>query len=271
MHVGSSHRHAQGSARRVDQDCSACSQLGPGRWDCVQWRPPKRALPMEQSADCHSQSTPPSSSQPSTRTAQMPSSTPSSTQRWKVRWIVLSSPSSRGRRFHWQPLRIRKMMPSSTAVGRRVCAPYSGVGPYPGSPDPGSPDPGSPGESAPRDGPESPKSSPEFRPFPSSTPTLFPILTHAEFPVPAVHLPFEIVSYCLRPLHARLPSPITGPLLAPPPEIRLDDPVSIPAMSRSSAPTIRFGGFGFSASGATPAGRVNPSTAPRRPSLPVPG
>ena len=31
----------------------------------------------------------------------------------------------------------------------------------------------------------------------------------------------------------------------PPPEIRLDDPVSIPVMSRSSAPTIRFGGFGL--------------------------
>ena len=40
---------------------------------------------------------------------------------------VLSSPSSRGRRFHWQPLRIG-CRPAS-AWGRRVCAPYSWVGP----------------------------------------------------------------------------------------------------------------------------------------------
>ena len=48
----------------------------------------------------------------------MPASTPHSTQRWKVRcckvrWMVLSSPNSLGKWFHWQPLRIRKIMPSS--------------------------------------------------------------------------------------------------------------------------------------------------------------
>ncbi len=43
----------------------------------------------------------------------MPFSTPRSTQRWKVRWMVLSSPSSRGKWFHWQELRIRQMTPSS--------------------------------------------------------------------------------------------------------------------------------------------------------------
>ena len=93
--------------------CSSCSQLCPGRWGCVQWRPPNRALPMEQSADCHSQSTPPNSWHSSIRAAQMPSSTPPPTQRWKVRWMVLSSPNSLGKWFHWQPLRIRKIMPSS--------------------------------------------------------------------------------------------------------------------------------------------------------------
>ena len=98
--------------------CSACSQLCPGRWGCVQWRPPNRALPMEQSADCHSQSTPPNSWHSAIRAAQMPASTPHSTQRWKVRcckvrWMVLSSPNSLGKWFHWQPLRIRKIMPSS--------------------------------------------------------------------------------------------------------------------------------------------------------------
>jgi hypothetical protein len=43
----------------------------------------------------------------------MPSSAPHPTQRWKVRWMVLSSPNSLGRWFHWQPLRSRKIIPSS--------------------------------------------------------------------------------------------------------------------------------------------------------------
>ena len=41
----------------------------------------------------------------------MPSSTPHPTQRWKVRWMVLSSPNSPGQWFHWQLLRVRKIMP----------------------------------------------------------------------------------------------------------------------------------------------------------------
>ena len=77
--------------------CSSCSRLCPGRWGFVQWSPPKRALPIEQSADCHSQFTPPNSWHSSIRTAQMPPSAPLPTQRWKVRWIVLSSPNSLGK------------------------------------------------------------------------------------------------------------------------------------------------------------------------------
>ena len=113
MDVGSSHRHAQGPACCVDQDALLAPSFAPVGGVGSNRTPPKRALPMEQSADCHSQSTPPSSSQPSTRAAQMPSSTPHPTQRWKVRWMVLSSPNSLGKWFHWQLLRIRKIMPSS--------------------------------------------------------------------------------------------------------------------------------------------------------------
>ena len=113
MDVGSSHRHAQGPACCVDQDALLAPSFAPVGGVGSNRAPPKRALPMEQSADCHSQSTPPSSSQPSTRAAQMPSSTPHPTQRWKVRWMVLSSPNSLGKWFHWQLLRIRKIMPSS--------------------------------------------------------------------------------------------------------------------------------------------------------------
>ena len=95
-------RQAQGSACCVDQDALLAPSLAPVGGVASNGAPPKRALPMEQSADCHSQSTPPSSSQPSTRAAQMPPSTPHPTQRWKVRWMVLSSPNSLGKWFHWQ-------------------------------------------------------------------------------------------------------------------------------------------------------------------------
>ena len=124
--VGSGHHHAQppSASRR-----SSCSPLYPGPWGWVQW-----ALPMEQSADCHSQFTPPNSWHSSIRTAQMPSSAPHPTQRWKVRWIVLSSPNSSGKWFHWQPLRIRKTIPSSIFRWSPVCAPSIWAGPTPVSP-----------------------------------------------------------------------------------------------------------------------------------------
>ena len=67
------------------------------------------------SAACHSQSQPPKSSQASWTSAQIRSKIPSFTQRWNVRWTELSSGYSLGSRFHWQPLRIRKMTASSAA------------------------------------------------------------------------------------------------------------------------------------------------------------
>ena len=55
---------------------------------------PQNALCPWRSPHCHQQS-----SQPSTSTA-FRANTPTSTQRWKVRWMVLSSPNSLGKRFH---------------------------------------------------------------------------------------------------------------------------------------------------------------------------
>src|SRR5205085_1672095 len=43
--------------------------------------------------------------------AQILSITPLWHQRWNQRWMVRSEPNSLGRRFHWQPLRRRWMMP----------------------------------------------------------------------------------------------------------------------------------------------------------------
>ena len=39
--ISSGHHHAQGSACPVDQDAFLAPSLCPGRWDCVQWLPPK--------------------------------------------------------------------------------------------------------------------------------------------------------------------------------------------------------------------------------------
>ena len=113
VNIGSGHHHAQWSAGPVYQDAFLASCLAPVCGIASDSAPPKRAFPIEQSADCHSQFTPSNSRHSSIRTAQTPSSTPRSTQRWKVRWMVLSSPRSLGKRFHWHELRIRKMMPSS--------------------------------------------------------------------------------------------------------------------------------------------------------------
>src|SRR5215208_226233 len=74
--------------------------------------PPKRALPLDPSAACHSKSTPPSSSHSSMSLSQMRSSTPSSTHLCKVRCTEESSGNSFGKRFHWQPLLILKMIAS---------------------------------------------------------------------------------------------------------------------------------------------------------------
>ena len=113
MDIGTGHYHAQGPASSVDQDAFLAAGLAPVCGVASNSAPPKRAFPIEQSADCHSQFTPSSSRHSSISTAQIPSNTPRSTQRWKVRWMVLSSPNSLGKWFHWQELRIRKMTPSS--------------------------------------------------------------------------------------------------------------------------------------------------------------
>lgn len=91
-------------------------------WDSARHRPPKRALPRHPSAACQSQPTPPSSSHSASNAAHNSLNTPSSPHRWNQRCAVLSSPKSLGSWFHWQPARMRKIIPSSvlrqSAVGR---------------------------------------------------------------------------------------------------------------------------------------------------------
>ena len=103
MDVGSSHRYAQGSAYCVDQDALLAPGFAPVGGVASNGAPPKRALPIEQSADCHSQFTPPNSWHSSIRTAQMASSAPHPTQRWSDGWCCrLPTPwagGSTGNRF----------------------------------------------------------------------------------------------------------------------------------------------------------------------------
>ena len=74
--ISSGHHHAQWPAGPVDQDAFLASCLAPVRGIASNSAPPKRAFPIEQSADCHSQFTPSNSWHSSIRTAQTRSSTP---------------------------------------------------------------------------------------------------------------------------------------------------------------------------------------------------
>ena len=65
--ISSGHHHAQWSADPVDQDAFLASCLPTVRGIASNSAPPKRAFPMEQSADCHSQSTPSNSRHSSIR------------------------------------------------------------------------------------------------------------------------------------------------------------------------------------------------------------
>lgn len=85
------------AAVRLDQEAALRAVLGPIRGVRADMIPPKRALPMAPSAACQSQFTPASSSHSFTSVAQMRSSTPFCSHRWKVRWTPLSSPNTLGR------------------------------------------------------------------------------------------------------------------------------------------------------------------------------
>jgi hypothetical protein len=103
----------------------ACSQLYLDLWGCGQSGPPHtgfthrsvRRLPCPVHA--------PNSSHRVWMMAQILGKRPPAAHLWQVRWMVLSSPNSWGNWFHWQPLRIRWMMPLSICLGsvplRPVC------------------------------------------------------------------------------------------------------------------------------------------------------
>src|SRR6266536_983644 len=113
--VGAGHDHRERATVGLDQDGALHAGLGAVGRVRANKVPPILALPIDVSAACHSQSHPPRSSHASWTTAQMRSKIPRPTQRWNVRWTELSSGYSFGRRFHWQPLRSRKMTASSAA------------------------------------------------------------------------------------------------------------------------------------------------------------
>ena len=92
--------HGERSSVGLDDETALRTFFGPIGGVGADEVPPKRALPIAPSAACHSQSTPPSSSQPSISAAQIRSKPPSSTHRCKARCTEESSVNSFGRRFH---------------------------------------------------------------------------------------------------------------------------------------------------------------------------
>jgi hypothetical protein len=87
-------------------------------------------LPSIASADCHCQSTPPSSSHSWTSTVQIFSKMPPWTHRWNQSWTVLLGPYRSGIFSHWQPLRIRKMIPLSIFLQLATWRPVAFLGQY---------------------------------------------------------------------------------------------------------------------------------------------
>ena len=94
-----------------------------GLWGLGQPHPPKRAFPIEVSADCHSQSTPFNSSHRVWMSSHILGNRRMDSHLWSVRWTVLSSPRWAGNWFHWHPERIRKMMALSVLRGSALLRP----------------------------------------------------------------------------------------------------------------------------------------------------
>ena len=85
MNIGPGDHDAQRTAVGVDYHASLHPVFASIRRVLAHVIPPKRALPMAASADCHRQSTPPSSSQARVNFLQIFSSTPLRAHRWKYR------------------------------------------------------------------------------------------------------------------------------------------------------------------------------------------
>ena len=81
MNVGSRNHNAQRATLSIHKETPLDTSLATVRRVGPNQVPPKRALPMAPSAACHSQSTPPNSSHPSTRAPHIRPKTPRSTHR----------------------------------------------------------------------------------------------------------------------------------------------------------------------------------------------
>ena len=114
MGIRGGHDNRQRGAALVGQCVPLRAELAAIRRIGACLRPPKGALTMALSSDCQRHWMPRSSSY---RVSSVPHSrwkTPASTHAWKRRWQVDPDPYSRGRAFHWQPVRSTYRMPSMT-------------------------------------------------------------------------------------------------------------------------------------------------------------
>jgi hypothetical protein len=112
--IGAGDDDGQRGAALVGQRVPLRAELAAIRRIGACLRPPKGALTMALSSDCQRHWIPRSSSYRVSSLAHSRSKRPASTHAWKRRWHVDPEPYSRGKAFHWHPVRSTYRMPSMT-------------------------------------------------------------------------------------------------------------------------------------------------------------
>jgi len=114
MTIRGRHHHGQRGPALIGQRVAFGAAFAPIRRIRACRRPPNGALTIALSNDCHFHWMPRTSSGRSSTTVHSFSEIPVWTQVWNRRWHVEPDPYSRGRAFHWQPVRRTYKMPSIT-------------------------------------------------------------------------------------------------------------------------------------------------------------
>lgn len=114
MGVGAGHRDGQRGAALVGQRVALRAKLAAIRRIGACLGPPNGALTMTLSSDCQRHWIPRNSSYRVSNLAHSRSKIPACIHAWKRRWHVEPDPYSRGRAFHWQPVRSTYRIPSTT-------------------------------------------------------------------------------------------------------------------------------------------------------------
>jgi hypothetical protein len=112
--VGGGNDDGQWGAALVGQRVPLRTELAAVRRIGACLRPPNGALTIALSSDCQRHWIPRKSSYRVSSLPHSRSNSPASTHAWKRRWHVDPDPYSRGKAFHWHPVRSTYRMPSMT-------------------------------------------------------------------------------------------------------------------------------------------------------------